>query len=45
MSYKLSEKEIAAIEKALNKSGRTEALVKAENGNITVILLEKKKIV
>lgn len=44
MKYELSGKDISAIERALNKGGRTEALVKAENGKIVVLLLEKKRI-
>jgi hypothetical protein len=41
----LSEKDKQAIEKAINASGKTEALVKAENGKIVVLQVEKKKIV
>lgn len=44
MRYTLSEKEIAAIEKVLNKAGATEAVVKVERGQIVVLLAEKKKV-
>lgn len=42
--YKLSQENVSAIEKALARGGRTEAVVKVENGKIVVLLVEKKKI-
>lgn len=45
MKHKLTEKEITAIERALNKPGATETAVKIENGKIVVLQVEKKKIV
>lgn len=45
MQYRLSEKEIAAIEKIINKSGAAEAVVKIEQKQVAVLLVEKKKIV
>lgn len=44
MPYCLTEKDILAIEKAVNHPGSTEAHVKVERGEITVIMVEKKKI-
>lgn len=44
MKYKLSEENVAAIEKALNYPGITEATVKVENGEIVILMIEKKKI-
>lgn len=44
MGQKLTEKHIAAIERVLNAKGRTEAVVKVEEGRIVVIQVEKKKI-
>ena len=43
--YSLTEKEVVAIEKVLNKSGPTEAIVKIENGAVVVLQTEKKRIV
>lgn len=45
MKYVLSEREIAAIEKAINKAGATEAVVKVEKGQVVVLQTEKRKIV
>ena len=44
MKYSLTEKEIAAIEQALNKSGAHEVTVKIEHSKVTVIEVAKKKI-
>lgn len=44
MKPKLSEKDISAIEKALQKGGKTEANIKVENGQIVVLQIDKKKI-
>lgn len=44
MPYSLTEKDIKAIEKAVNHPGRTEATVKVENNRLTVLMVEKKKI-
>jgi len=44
MAVKLTPEQIQAIEKALNHKGRTEAVVKCDNGETTVLLVEKKKI-
>lgn len=44
MKIKLSEKDIADIEAALNKSGAPTAEVKIENGKVSVFQVEKKKI-
>lgn len=40
----LSEKDIAAINKVLKQSGKTEANVHIEGGKIVVIQIDKKKI-
>lgn len=45
MPYRLSEENIKAIEWAINRSGKTEAVVKAEGGKIVVLLAEKKKVI
>jgi hypothetical protein len=45
MRLTLSEKEISAIEKAINKSPGAEAIVKIEHSRITVLQAERKKIV
>ncbi len=44
MAYHISHKEIEAIEKAISKGGRTEAVVKVEDGKIVVLMVERKKI-
>lgn len=44
MKYQISEKDKAAIEKAINHSGATEATVKIEKGEVVVLMVEKKKI-
>ncbi len=44
MAVKLTPRHIEAIEKALNHKGRTEAVVHQENGEVTVIMVAKKKI-
>lgn len=44
LPYCLTEKDIRAIEKAVNHPGKTEATVKVENNRLTVLLVEKKKI-
>lgn len=45
MPYRLSDENIRAIEWAINRNGKTEAVVKAENGKVIVILNERKKII
>lgn len=45
MRRKLSEKEIEAIEKALNKNGSPRVEVKVENGKVVVLQVEAKKVV
>ena len=45
MKYQLTEKEVAAIEKVINRSGITEAVVQVKNGEIIVLQQEKRKIV
>ena len=42
--YQLAEKDIAAIEKAINAHGMTEAVVKAAQGKVIVIQVEKKQL-
>lgn len=42
--YHLSEEDKERIEKAVNHPGRTEAHVKVEHGELSVIMVEKKKI-
>ncbi|WP_298069879.1 hypothetical protein [uncultured Mailhella sp.] len=44
MKYQISEKDKAAIEKAINRAGATEAVVKVEKGDVVVLMVEKKKI-
>lgn len=44
MKHLLTSKEIAAIEKALNRPGATEVAVKIEQGRIIVLSVERKKI-
>lgn len=44
MKHKLDEASISAIEKAVNRAGVTEAVVKVEQGKIVVLQVEKKKI-
>lgn len=44
MVYHLSRREIEAIEKAISKGGRTEAVVRVEDSKIVVLLVERKKI-
>ena len=44
MKYTLTEKEIAAIEQALNKGGAHEVTVKIEHSKVAVIEVAKKKI-
>ncbi len=45
MAYRLTQENIKAIEWAINRSSRTEAVVKVEDGKIVVILNERKKII
>ena len=45
MKVEITKKEKDAIEFVLNKRGATEAIVKVENGKISVFQSEKKKIV
>lgn len=45
MQIKLTEKEVSAIEKTLNRAGRTEAWVKVENGKVVIIRVERKKVI
>jgi len=40
----LSQKAIEAIEKAISKGGRTEAVVRIEDGKAVVLQVERKKI-
>lgn len=44
MSVKLTPQHIEAIEKALNHKGKTEAVIRQDNGEVTVLMVEKKKI-
>lgn len=44
MQITLSEKDISAIQHVLNRSGRTEAWVKVENGKVVVIQIERKVV-
>lgn len=44
MSYQLTKKDIEAIEKAVNRPGRTETTLKIENNRLTVLAVEKKRI-
>lgn len=44
LSYKLTEKDVAAIEKGLNKGGKTEVVVRVVKEQLEVVLHEKKKI-
>ena len=44
MKVEITEKEKAAIEYGLNKSGKTEVSLRVVNGQIEVVLIEKKKI-
>lgn len=44
LKYTLTEKEIAAIEQALNKGGANEVTVKIEHSKVAVIEVAKKKI-
>ena len=44
MKYCLTEKEIAAIEKALNKGGAAEVMIRVEHSKVAVIEVSKKKI-
>ena len=45
MKYCLTEKELAAIEKALNRGGAAEVTVRIENSKVIVLAVEKKKLV
>lgn len=42
--YKLSEKDVSAIEAHLNAGGKKEIVVKIENGKIAIFKAERKKI-
>ncbi len=42
--YTLTEKEVVAIEKAINKTGVSEAIVKVEKGEVVVLQAEKRKV-
>ena len=44
MKHTLSDKDVAAIERAINHAGATEATVKIEKGEIVVLMVEKKRI-
>lgn len=44
LKVEITEKEKAAIEYGLNKSGKTEVSLRVVNGKIEVVLIEKKKI-
>ncbi len=44
MKHRLSEKDIALIEDAINKSGVCEVVVKVEGGKIAVFLSQKRKL-
>lgn len=44
LKVEITEKEKAAIEQGLNKSGKTEVNLKVVNGKIEIVLIEKKKI-
>lgn len=41
---KLTEREVEAIEKALNRQGTSEAVVKIEHGKVVVLMSQRKKI-
>lgn len=41
--YALTEKEVVAIEKAINKAGVSEAVVKVEKGEVVILQVEKRK--
>lgn len=45
MKYRLSGMAIEAIEKILNKNGKTEAIVKVEDGKVAVLINDRKRIV
>ena len=45
MKVEITEKEKAAIEQGLSRSGVFEVSVKVENGKVIVLQVEKKKIV
>ena len=45
MWVSLTKREISAIEKVINRSGKTEVVVKVESGKPVVVQVEKKKIV
>lgn len=44
MPVKLSEKNIADIERCLNHRTKTEVIVKVEQGRVAIVLVERKKI-
>lgn len=44
MSVKLTPQHIEAIERALNHKGKTEAVIRQDNGEVTILMVEKKKI-
>lgn len=41
---KLTEREVEAIEKALNRKGTSEAVVKIEQGKVVVLMSQRRKI-
>ena len=41
---KLTEREVEAIEKALNRKGASEAVVKIEQGKVVVLMSQRRKI-
>lgn len=45
MQLVLTEKEIKAIEKVINQRGKTEAVVRADDGKIVIIQVDRKKVV
>lgn len=45
MKKKLSEKEIEAIEKALNKNGAPRVEIKVEKGKVVVLQVEAREVV
>lgn len=44
LKHQLTDKDVAAIEKAINHAGATEATVKIEQGKVVVLMVEKKRI-
>ena len=44
MIAKLTDKDVVKIEKVLNASGRKEAVVRVENGQVVVLSVERRKV-